>query len=186
MRCGGLRIRIVGTSGAGKTTLAKAVSDRLGIPHVELDEVHWKPDWVGKDDETFAADLKAATAGDSWVVCGGYTRVSQPVLDDRLTHWVWLDYSRWCVTSRVLRRTFWRSLKREELWAGNRESFSKALLSRDSIIWWSLTTYAGNRRKHKARSEHFRAEGRVQVVRFEKPAEAERWLDALAATQSSA
>lgn len=160
--------------------MAKAVSDRLGIPHVELDAVHWKADWVGKDDAEFAADLKAATAGESWVACGGYTRVSQPVLDGRLTHWVWLDYGRARVTWRVLKRTFWRSLKREELWAGNRESFSKALFRRDSIILWSLTTYTGNRKKHAERLKYFREAGGVDAVQIKTPRDAEHWLDALA------
>jgi hypothetical protein len=39
----------------------------------------------------------------------------------------------------VLNRTLRRSITREELWAGNRESLAKAFFSRDSILLWSLT-----------------------------------------------
>ncbi|WP_242038993.1 ATP-binding cassette domain-containing protein [Anabaena lutea] len=37
------RISIIGSSGSGKTTLAKQISQRLSIPHIELDYLHWEP-----------------------------------------------------------------------------------------------------------------------------------------------
>ena len=46
--------------------------------------------------------------------------------------------------SRVIRRTFLRIVKREQLWNGNRESWSNAL-SRDpmrNIILWSWNTHS--------------------------------------------
>lgn len=42
----GQRISVVGTSGSGKTTLARQISQRLSIPHVELDALHWEPNWT--------------------------------------------------------------------------------------------------------------------------------------------
>lgn len=39
------RIVVVGTSGAGKTTIACQIAARLGLPHVELDELHWDANW---------------------------------------------------------------------------------------------------------------------------------------------
>ena len=36
----GQRISIVGTSGSGKITLARQVSQCLAIPHIELDALH--------------------------------------------------------------------------------------------------------------------------------------------------
>ncbi|BAY82343.1 hypothetical protein NIES267_18220 [Calothrix parasitica NIES-267] len=37
------RICVIGTSGAGKTTLALQVSQKLNIPHFELDSLFWEP-----------------------------------------------------------------------------------------------------------------------------------------------
>ncbi len=40
------RIVVIGTSGSGKTTLARELAGRLNVPHIELDALHWKPNWV--------------------------------------------------------------------------------------------------------------------------------------------
>jgi adenylate kinase family enzyme len=37
-----LRIAVVGTSGVGKSTLAKALAQQFGIPHTELDAINWQ------------------------------------------------------------------------------------------------------------------------------------------------
>lgn len=66
----------------------------------------------------------------------------------RATHVVWLNFGRWTVFSRVLRRTLARGLLRTRLSHGNRESLRMAFCSRDSILLWSWTTFAGNRRKY--------------------------------------
>jgi len=44
------RTVVVGSSCAGKTTFAAALSARLGVPHVQLDALHWLPDWVERED----------------------------------------------------------------------------------------------------------------------------------------
>ncbi len=44
----GQRIAIVGTTGSGKTTLAQQLSQRINVPHIELDALHWEPNWVIK------------------------------------------------------------------------------------------------------------------------------------------
>ncbi len=40
-----MRIVVVGTSGAGKTTFARSMAVRLGLPHIELDAINWQPGW---------------------------------------------------------------------------------------------------------------------------------------------
>jgi adenylate kinase family enzyme len=41
----GPRIAVVGTSGAGKTTLSARLASRLDCPHVELDAFQHGPNW---------------------------------------------------------------------------------------------------------------------------------------------
>ncbi|MCB9227769.1 MAG: AAA family ATPase [Chitinophagales bacterium] len=38
-----MRIYIVGTTGSGKTTLATKIAEKLNIPLIDLDELHFKP-----------------------------------------------------------------------------------------------------------------------------------------------
>ena len=43
------RVRVVGNSGSGKTTFGRALAQRLGVPHVELDAVLWDAGWQWRD-----------------------------------------------------------------------------------------------------------------------------------------
>jgi hypothetical protein len=40
-----MRIVVVGTSGAGKTTMAKSLAGKLDLPCIELDRLRWEPNW---------------------------------------------------------------------------------------------------------------------------------------------
>ena len=40
------RVNVVGTSASGKTTFARALAERLGVRHVELDALHWQSGWT--------------------------------------------------------------------------------------------------------------------------------------------
>ncbi len=68
-----------------------------------------------------------------------------------------------------------RTLFGQELWAGNREPFRLAFLSRESILVWSVSTYSKNRRSY----EKLRDGGEyphVQWVEFKQPREAREFL----------
>ena len=60
-----MRISVQGTSGAGKTTLARRLAARLGVPHIELDAINWQPGWRGLNEDApalFAARVAQALA----------------------------------------------------------------------------------------------------------------------------
>jgi hypothetical protein len=59
----------------------------------------------------------------------------------RATAVVWLNVSLPVALWRVVRRTATRLARREVLWHGNRESLLRALFTRESIVWWVLTTH---------------------------------------------
>ncbi len=69
------RISVVGNTGSGKTTLAAELADMLGCPHIELDALHWGPDWTPQPVDIFRDRVRQATAGERWVVDGNYSRV---------------------------------------------------------------------------------------------------------------
>ena len=74
----------------------------------------------------------------------------RPIVWPRATAFVWLNFGFPRVFGRVLKRTARRALTREVLFSGNRESLRKSLLSRDSILWWTITQFGRYRREYAA------------------------------------
>lgn len=168
------RISVVGTSGSGKTTLARQISQRLTIPHVELDYLHWEPNWVEVSDEVMRERVSHALSMNTWVVDGNYSQV-RDIVWGRADTVVFLDYSWTVVMSRLLWRTFGRSITKQEVCNGNRESLQKALLSKDSILLWALQTYHKNRSKYPqllTQPEY----AHLQIVHLHSPVATQDWL----------
>jgi adenylate kinase family enzyme len=170
------RINVTGTSCSGKTTLARAISRRLGMPVIELDALFWGPAWTPVSDDTFRARVAGAVAGDHWVIDGGYAKV-RDLTWSRADTVVWLDYPLPTVLRRWARRTVARLFSREEFWpgTGNRERLSH-LVGRDSLLWWILSTH---RRRRETIFATLAAYPHLRLVRLRSAAEAGRWLDGL-------
>lgn len=134
-----IRIVITGTSGAGKTTLARVIAARLALPHIELDAINWQAGWrdlVRHDPREFIRRVTEAAAAEQWVADGNYGLV-RDVLWRRATHLVWLDYERSVIMRRVIVRSLSRVLTRTELWpgTGNRERWWFLLQASHPIRW---------------------------------------------------
>jgi len=167
---------VVGTSCSGKTTLARAVADRLGLPHVELDALFWTSDWTPMPDDVFRDRVERAVAPDAWVIDGGYRQV-RDIAWRRVDTVVWLDYPLRTVLWRWARRTVSRIRTREEFWpgTGNRESLRNAL-RRDGLLWWILRTHRPRRRRL---ADQLAARPDIKVIRLGSPTAAEAWLRSL-------
>jgi len=157
------RIVVIGVSCSGKTTLATRLAAQIGCPHIELDALYWGPDWQAASEETFRRAVTEATSGEEWVVDGSYIRF-RDIVWARATAVVWLNYCFPRVFTRALRRTFRRVFRREVLFSGNRESFRGAFLSRESILWWVISTYRRHRRRYRQLLE---SEAYVRLQRYE-------------------
>ena len=143
------RILVVGSSCAGKTTLAQRLAQELGIHHIQLDAINWLPNWQERDSEEFLAILeKEVTTHPDWVIDGNYSR-SRHVTWPRAEVVVWLNYSYPVVLWRAVRRTFRRVLTREALYSGNVETFRNTFLSKDSILLWVITRFHSRRRSYQ-------------------------------------
>ena len=176
------RIVVIGTTGSGKTTLARELACRLGVPHVELDALHWEPNWTPAESGVFSQRVTEALQGDGWVVDGGYSKVRN-LIWPKATDVVWLDYALALKMSRLFWRTLRRSMTGEELWNGNRERFRNAFLSRDSLFVWLLKTHWSRRRLFPqafAQPEH----AHLRVVRLRYPRETKRWLSGVERTDA--
>lgn len=174
------RIIVIGTSCSGKTQLARKLAERLDIPHVELDQLFWLPNWEQRSKEEFRTLVEKAVAADRWVVDGNFSSV-RDITWPRATHAVWLNYSFPVVFYRALYRTVSRAITKEELFSGNRESFRQSFLSRDSILWWVLTTFRKNRRRYREFSDEHTYPN-LQWIELRHPREAEQLFTKLCCT----
>jgi adenylate kinase family enzyme len=179
-----MRIAVVGTSGAGKTTLARQIAAGLNVPYIELDAINWQAGWRDlntHEPEEFQRRVFAALSGEAWVSDGNYGGAVGPSTLRRATHLVWLDYERPVVMRRVLWRSLVRAVDRRELWpgTGNRERVSQ-WLDKEHPIRWAWDTHASRRARYEevlARPEN----AHLTVLRLRHPREAGdavRWLSA--------
>jgi adenylate kinase family enzyme len=171
------RVIVVGTSCVGKTTFAKSLARVLSLPHIELDALYWKPRWVPRSPDEFRALVEQMLSQEQWVTDGNY-RVVRDIVWSRATTVIWLDYALPLIFWRAVTRTLRRILTREELFATNRESLRMAFFSRDSILWWVLTTFH-RRRKQYQRLFDTATFPHLAYVQFQKPSEAQRFLTML-------
>jgi adenylate kinase family enzyme len=171
------RVVVIGTSCCGKTTLARRVAEATASPHVELDALHWRPGWSEAPIEEFRAEVRRRTEGPRWVVDGNYSKV-QDIVWTRATDAIWLNYSFPVVFGRAVVRTLRRVFLREVLFNGNRESFRNAFLSRDSILWWIITTFGRRRRQYRALFEDGTFP-QLNLTELRRPRDAERLVRAL-------
>jgi adenylate kinase family enzyme len=169
------RVIVVGTSGSGKTVLAKELSSRMGAVHIEMDQLYWGRDWSVAAD--FEARVRDAVAQERWTLCGNY-RVVSHIVFPRADTLIWLDYPMPVVFMRALARTVRRVMTRETLWNGNRESFVKSFLSKDSILLWVSQTWRKRRREYPRVLKGPMC-AHMKVVRLRTPKETENWLEAV-------
>jgi adenylate kinase family enzyme len=170
------RVVVVGTSGSGKTTLASELAQRWGFPHIEMDALHWGPNWTEAPLELFQQRVEAAIEAPQWVVDGNYSRLRSLVWM-RAEMLVWLDYSLPLVVGRLLRRTLRRCITQEELWNGNRERLRDHFFSRQSLLLWVLQTHRSRRRRFATQLQQ--PEYRhLTVVRLPSPRATRAWLAA--------
>ncbi|HEY8885917.1 MAG TPA: hypothetical protein VIM31_00225 [Candidatus Microsaccharimonas sp.] len=133
------RIIVIGSSGAGKTTLAEDLSAKLDIPHFELDGVFHQKKWQPLETNEFKARVDEITKAPQWIICGNYfTKLGGLHFWTKADTVIWCDYSFPIVFSRLLRRTLKRTITKQELWNENHEGFVVNFFSKDSVLLWMM------------------------------------------------
>ncbi|SDE98408.1 Adenylate kinase [Blastococcus fimeti] len=166
------RVLVVGSSGAGKTTMAAALAERLGLPHTELDALWHGPGWVPRPE--FERDVEAMLATGRWVTEYQYRPVKARLLEQAQAV-VWLDHPFPLVAARLLRRSVIRAVTRRAYWNGNRESFGMWLDASHPLRIVFSREFRAKRRRTERELAEAASRGGV-VVRLRGAREARRWL----------
>jgi adenylate kinase family enzyme len=123
----------------------------MGVPFHELDALFWRPGWTESPADEFRARVDLLVVTEGWVIDGSYQSKLGDLVLRNADVVVWIDLPMRVWLPRLLRRALSRAVKREELWAGNRESLRNTFLSRDSLILFTLRHYRSRRRVYPVR-----------------------------------
>ena len=181
------RVSVVGGTGSGKTTFARELARILDVPFTELDAIVWQPDWKMLEPAEFRARVAERIEAPAWVVDGNYGGAGvRDLVWARADTIIWLDFPLLVMLGRLWRRTIPRIRSGRELWpgTGNRETVRGTFFSRDSLFLWAVTTHRKRRVGYTKMLAALAARG-VHVIRFRRPADADRWLEAQRTTASS-
>ena len=173
------RVAVIGVTSSGKSTLAETLAKRFDLNFIELDALHWEPNWQGAPLDVFRARVEKATLEEKWIVAGNY-HVVRDLIWPKAETIIWLDYPFLTVLWQLSRRTFLRWWTREILWGTNREPFWQhfKLWSQESLFHWLFKTYWRRNREIPmllSQPDH----QHLKLIRFKTPEETKVWLEGL-------
>ncbi|MDQ1127204.1 adenylate kinase family enzyme [Microbacterium sp. SORGH_AS 505] len=166
------RVVIAGTTGVGKSTLARRLAELWELEYTELDSLFHGPGWTTRPE--FLSDVRRVADGERWVSEWNYFGSGGgQILGERADLAVWLDLPRRIARARLLRRTLRRRIRREHLWNGNVEPpLWTVFRDPGHILRWEMRTHA----TWRTRMPVVAAEYALPVVRLTHPREVGRWL----------
>ncbi|MEO1550821.1 MAG: AAA family ATPase [Pseudomonadota bacterium] len=97
------RIMVIGQPAAGKSTFARALGARTGLPVVHIDQIYWMPGWTERPRAQAIAMVEEAQAREQWIFEGNNTS-TWPGRVARADLIIWLDLPVWQRYWRLARR----------------------------------------------------------------------------------
>ncbi len=158
-------------TGTGKSTLAKQLSNVLGVPYHSVDDLTFEANWVPVPPDEQRKRIQAICQGDSWILDSAYgVWLDVPVNNADCI--VALDYPRLISLGWLVRRSLMRLVDGKPICNGNRETVWM-LFSRKSIILWHFQSFS--RKRARIRSWEGSSSS-PPLIRLQSPNETKRWL----------
>jgi len=165
------RILVLGCGGAGKSTFARQLGDRLALPVVHLDIEYWSFGWKPTPEAEWQERVRRLVAADDWVMDGNFSGSLSTRLS-RCDAIVFLDLPRWvCIVSVLLRWFRYRFASRPDLPEGCPEKIDLEFLR------WVWDFRQRSRQKVLDALEH--AGPGVEVLQVTRRAQTRALLEAL-------
>ena len=170
------RVLVIGSGGAGKSTLALRVGEITGLPVIHLDRLYWGPGWAVPDREAWLRRLKDAMSADDWILDGNYSATLEIRLAASDTV-LFLDFPpHVCIWRAVKRYLRYRGKARPDMAPGCDERLTLGFLH---WIW----TFRARQRDRLRRTVATRA-GDANVIVFQSQKKIDRYVEKLAAERA--
>ena len=169
--------------GGGKTSLGKALSKKLNVPFVELDALHFLPNWVERPAEEFKQLVEETLDDmhDGWVVDGQYQNKLGSLTLEQADTLIWLELPWRVIFWRTFRRAIRRARDRNLICGENIESWRQTFFSRNSLIYWYIGQRIGGgyKRAIAKREQRLRESGgHATVIRLSSARELDEFYAA--------
>lgn len=164
-----MKIAIIGYSGSGKSTMAKRISERFGLPVLYLDTVHWLPGWQEREREDSQRIVREFldTHGE-WVIDGNYKKLEHERRMSEADYILFMDFSRVrCFFRAWKRQRRYRGKTRDSITPGCDEKFDREFrlwILRDSRTKAAVTRYRSYQAQYP--EKFFRARNDREARRF--------------------
>ena len=97
------RIAIIGSCGAGKSTLARILGRKLNLPVIHLDAYYWQSGWQENSGDRWIRIQQELVKSDRWIIDGNYGSTMDLRLQAADTV-IWLDFNRYLCLWRIVKR----------------------------------------------------------------------------------
>ena len=162
---------IIGCGGAGKSTLARQLGEKLGLPVVHLDQIWWAPgNWQHLEREEFDDRLMAELGKPQWILDGNFNRTIELRLE-RCDTVIYLDMNRFICLKNWIGRVIknW-GRARADMAPGCNEWFDP-----EFVVWmWNF-----NKNNRKKYYELLARQKEKTVMIFKSRRQVAKFLDSL-------
>lgn len=162
------KIILIGSGGAGKSTLARRLGEALGIKVFHLDKLHWLPGWTSPPKDEWRKTVKQLLEKDEWIIDGNFNSTMELRMAASDTV-IYLDFPRAICVYRALKRVLkYYNKTRPDMGEGCREKLDFEFLQ---WVWKFPETD-----KPKIEERLNKLGGDQRIIRLRSPKAVENFL----------